>query len=76
MRCDAAVVGGGEYQTSPLDAGRLRYTRAMWAFHIIRVNPETTPVWEPIAATLTKGQKWTRAAGVDWSSWRRWARGG
>jgi hypothetical protein len=50
---------------------------------IIRVNlpsyalqPETTPPWEPIAAALTRGQKWTRAAGVDWSSGRGWARAG
>jgi hypothetical protein len=40
----------------------------------MRCNPETTPPWEPIAAALTRGQKWTRAAGVYWSSGRRWAR--
>ena len=45
-------------------------------YHPMRCNPETTPPWEPIAAALTKGQKWTRAAGVDWSSGRRWARAG
>jgi hypothetical protein len=28
--------------------------------------------WEPIAAALTRGQKWTRVGGVDWSSGRRW----
>jgi hypothetical protein len=42
--------------------------------HPMRCNPETTPSWEPIAAALTRGQKWTRAAGVDWLSGRRWAR--
>ena len=51
--------------------------------YIIRVNlssyalqPETTPPWEPITAALTRGQKWTRAAGVDWSSGRRWVKTG
>jgi hypothetical protein len=50
---------------------------------VIRVNlpsyalqPETTPPWEPIAAALTRGQKCTRAARVDWSSGRRWVRVG
>jgi hypothetical protein len=42
----------------------------------MRCNPETRPPWEPIAATLTKGQKWTRVGGVDWSSGRRWWRVG
>ena len=37
-------------------------------YHPMRCDPETTLPWEPIAATLTRGQKWTRAAGVDWSS--------
>jgi hypothetical protein len=42
----------------------------------MRCNLETTLSWEPIAAALTRGQKWTRAAGVDWSSGRWWARAG
>jgi hypothetical protein len=37
---------------------------------------DDTAAREPIAAALTRGQKWTRAAGVDWSSGRRWARAG
>ena len=45
-------------------------------YHPVRCNPGTTPPWEPIAAALTRGQKWTRAAGVDWSSGLRWARAG
>jgi hypothetical protein len=38
----------------------------------VRCNSETTPPWEPIAAALTRGQKWTRVGGLDWSSGRRW----
>jgi hypothetical protein len=42
----------------------------------MRCNSETRPPWEHIATALTGGQKWTRTAGADWSSGRRWARAG
>jgi len=68
--------------TSP-KMGNKAVAEACLASLIIRVNlpsyalqPETTPPWKPIAAALTRAQKWTHAARVDWSSGRRWVRAG
>ena len=78
--------GPGKFQGSSACAAFLLILRLVFLLalivltesihHPMRCNPETTPPWEPIAATLTRGQEWTRTAGVDWSSGRRWARAG
>jgi len=42
----------------------------------MRCNPETTPPWEPIAAALARGQKWTRAARSRLAEWTAVGDGG